>query len=448
MKRIFYSLAATILAGSAFSATFVIPGTYSSSEGDGSSTTSGLFGSAAATVQIQITASELANLGLNPGDQITGVRTRLNGAQPTSPAADITIPSLDITLGQAAFPIAALTAVYANNIKNQAVVRSGTFKIPANSMPGGAAPNAFGVLVPFSTPYTYAGGDLVFMYSKSAVTNAFLADAANNYAGVGTAYRNVVGAGYQAAMGNLGTGLPLLEFEMTPKFANKNSASYVETTLTPEMIAYGETAGIASALTVAPDGPWPPSLGGAHLDLADSAGQVRPAPLYYVTQNAMSYLVPSGTAMGRATATLTTSSGLTVAGSVNIVPVAPGIYAANATGSGVAAGLFLRFSNGNETYGYLFDPNTRNPVPIDLGSGSDQVFLQLYGTGFRAAKQATATVGGTGMPVQGFAAVTAYQGEDVINIGPLPATLAGRGIVDVIIIFDGKTANTVTVEFK
>ena len=443
-----YLLTSLILLRSAVGATFVIPGTYATAEGDGSSTTSGLFGSAAATVQVQITAAELAALGLNLGDRIAGVRTRLNGSQPAGPSVDINVASLDITLGQAAFAIASLTPVYANNIKGPVVVRSGAFKIPANSMPGGAAPNGFGVLVPFSTSYTYAGGDLVIMYTKSAVTNAFLADAANNYSGVGTAYRNVVGAGYQAVMGNLGTGMPLLQFEFTPKFANKNSASYAETALTAEMIAYGETPGIASALTVAPDGPWPLSLSGAHLDLVDSQGQKRPAPLYYVSGNAMSYLVPAGTAPGRATAMLTTSNGTTVTGSVNIVGVAPGIYTANATGSGAAAGLFLRFAGGNQTYGYLFDLNTRNPAAVDLGPETDQVFLQLYGTGFRGAKQGTAFVGGISVPVQGFAAVGAYQGEDVVNLGPLPRALAGRGTVEVSVAFDGNGSNTVTVAFK
>ncbi len=430
-------------------ATFVIPGSLASTEGDSSSNTSGLFGSAAATIQFQITAPEIAVLGLNPGDQITGVRTRLNGGQATAPASDISISSLDITLAQAALPFTSISATFANNLLKPVLVRSGPFKIPAGSMPGGSTPNAFGVLVPFSTPYTYQGGDLVVMYTKTTVSPTFTADAANLYAGVGTAYRNVVGAGYQATTGNLGTGIAVLQFEVTPIFGNKNSASYAAGQLTENTIAFGESKAIAPALLVAQDNPWPLLLGGVHLDIIDSQNQTRQAPLYFVSTDSLAYLVPAGTAPGRATAKLTTSTGVTVTGTINIVPVQPGIYSAKSSGTGVAAGLFIRVAaNGTQSYGYLFNVPDLTPLPVDLGSADDQVYLQLYGTGFRGAKQATATVGDISVPVYGFAAVAAYQGEDQINIGPLPRSLAGRGLVDVVVTFDGKTANTVTASIR
>ena len=85
---------------------------------------------------------------------------------------------------------------------------------------------------------------------------------------------------------------------------------------------------------------------------------------------------------------------------------------------------------------------------MDLGPAGDQVYLSLYGTGFRAASQATATVGGVNVPVYGFAAAGAYQGEDLINIGPLPRSLVGRGEIPIQITFDGKPANLVTVSIR
>src|SRR5207245_1687933 len=100
-------------------------------------------------------------------------------------------------------------------------------------------------------------------------------------------------------------------------------------------------------------------------------------------------------ALGQGVAKLTTSTGAMITGTINIVAVAPGLFTANASGLGVAAGLFLRFpADGAQSYGYLFDLPNRNPLPIDLSPPTDKVYLQLYGTGFRAAKQATATVGG------------------------------------------------------
>jgi uncharacterized protein (TIGR03437 family) len=234
---------------------------------------------------------------------------------------------------------------------------------------------------------------------------------------------------------------------------NKNSASYATDAVAPDMIVVGEATGIASGLIVAPDGPWPFSLGGVTLEITDSQGQQRLAPIYFVTTDAIGYLIPTATAPGHATVKLTAFSGATILGTMEISRVSPGLYSANASGSGVAAGFWIRVAaNGAQTSDYLFDPlaavGSRLSFSVSLGSASDQVFLSLYGTGFRNASQATATVGGLNVPVSGFAAVGVYQGEDVVNIGPLPRSLAGRGPVDVVVTFDGAVANTITVSIR
>jgi uncharacterized protein (TIGR03437 family) len=41
-----------------------------------------------------------------------------------------------------------------------------------------------------------------------------------------------------------------------------------------------------------------------------------------------------------------------------------------------------------------------------------------------------------------------YAGEDQVNIGPLPESLAGTGTVKIILIADGQAANTVTVNIQ
>ncbi len=238
----------------------------------------------------------------------------------------------------------------------------------------------------------------------------------------------------------------------TGQLITKNSASFGVVSMAPDVIAFSEAPGIASGLAVAPGNPWPPALGGVSLEITDSQGQKLPALLYYVTTNAMSYLIPSGTALGPATATLTTSTGATITGTFDVEQVSPGLFTANATGSGVPAGFWIRAAAGGaQTQDYLFDPakpvGSRVPVPVDLGAASDQVFLSLYGTGFRGATQATATVGGMPVPAV-FAAVGAYQGEDVVNIGPLPYSLAGHGQTDVAVTFDGHTTNTVTISIQ
>lgn len=238
----------------------------------------------------------------------------------------------------------------------------------------------------------------------------------------------------------------------TGELITKNSASYGVVSMAPDVIAFSEASGIAPGLVVASGNPWPSMLGGVSLEITDSQGQKFPALLYYVTTNAMSYLIPSGTALGPATAKLTTSTGATITGTFNVEKVSPGLFTANATGSGVPAGFWIRAAaDGSQTQDYLFDPEkplgSRVPVPVDLGAATDRVFLSLYGTGFRGATQATATVGG--LPVNAaFAAVGVYQGEDVVNVGPLPHSLAGYGQIDVTVTFDGHTTNTVTVSIR
>jgi len=71
--------------------------------------------------------------------------------------------------------------------------------------------------------------------------------------------------------------------------------------------------------------------------------------------------------------------------------VAPGLFAANANGKGVAAALSLRVkADGSRNYEQImqFDPkqNIFIPLPLDLGSETDRVFLELYGTGIRSYK--------------------------------------------------------------
>jgi len=91
---------------------------------------------------------------------------------------------------------------------------------------------------------------------------------------------------------------------------------------------------------------------------------------------------------------------------------------------------------------------SRVPVSVDLGASTDRVFLSLYGTGFRGATQATATVGGVSVPVSGFAAVGVYQGDDVVNMGPLPRSWRGAVRLTLRLPSTAKLRNTVSVSIR
>ena len=90
------------------------------------------------------------------------------------------------------------------------------------------------------------------------------------------------------------------------------------------------------------------------------------------------------------------------------------------------------------------------PAPIDLGSGTDQVILLLFGTGIRgraASAPVTAAIGGTDAEVLYAGPQGAYPGLDQVNV-KLPRALAGRGDVDVLLNVDGKAANTVRMRIQ
>jgi uncharacterized protein (TIGR03437 family) len=228
--------------------------------------------------------------------------------------------------------------------------------------------------------------------------------------------------------------------------STKNSASYAPGMVAPNSIGFAEAAGIAPSLVTAPSGAWPTTLAGVTVGITDSQGQQLQAPIYFVAPTSIGFLVPANTALGQATLTATTSSGALFSGTFTVAPVAPGLYTANSSGSGVAAGLFVDVagSSGTQTIDLLFNASSRLAVPVDLGSSTDQVYLSLYGTGFRSAGTATATVGGVSVPVSAVAPVTQYQGLDLVNVGPLPRSLVGTGQVNVVLSFDGKPTNTVT----
>ena len=52
------------------------------------------------------------------------------------------------------------------------------------------------------------------------------------------------------------------------------------------------------------------------------------------------------------------------------------------------------------------------------------------------------------MPVLYAGAQATFAGLDQVNIGPLPASLAGKGTVNLVLTVESQTANTVEVAFK
>jgi uncharacterized protein (TIGR03437 family) len=230
-------------------------------------------------------------------------------------------------------------------------------------------------------------------------------------------------------------------------FVSVSSASYeAGRPLAPEMIAAGFGAGLASG-TAANTQPVPPvELLGTSVEVTDSAGVTRRAQLFVVSPTQVNWLVPAGTARGRATVTVRPASGAAVSGAADIAAISPGVYAANARGNGVAAAFSLKVSAaGEQSQAYIYNPNTLVPTPVDWSPG-EQLYLLLFGTGIRGfTQQVTATVAGETVPVLGAVPQGQYPGLDQINIGPLPDSLRGRGESPIVLRVDGQATNPVTV---
>ena len=191
----------------------------------------------------------------------------------------------------------------------------------------------------------------------------------------------------------------------------------------------------------------PVTLAGTGVTVADSAGVSRPAVLLSVSDTQVTYQIPAGTATGTATVTITAGDGVSASAQLQIAAVAPGLYTLNS--GGLAKGYILRISNGNEFIEDLFEIDENGaviPHPVTVSNG-DQVYLVVYGTGFRGAgADVAATIGGVGTPVL-FAGPQGVQpGIDQFNVLIPPELGTGTAqAVQIAFTAAGQLANAVTI---
>lgn len=227
-----------------------------------------------------------------------------------------------------------------------------------------------------------------------------------------------------------------------------SAASFGGGSVAPAQIVsiFGEN--LANGLFVAETTPLPTTLGGVTLELTDSAGTTRALNLFFVSGGQVNAEIPADAALGAATLRVQKDDGSAGAVGLNVVAAAPGLFAANANGMGVAAAAAVTVDGG----GVQTPIAVVNPGPPAVGApidvSGDTVVLLLFGTGLRNFSQGvTVTVDGVPVQVLGVAAQPQFVGLDQINV-ILPPELAGRGEVDVVVTVDGIAANTVTVTIQ
>lgn len=193
-----------------------------------------------------------------------------------------------------------------------------------------------------------------------------------------------------------------------------------------------------------------PAAGSAlSLQITDSGGNPFNAPQSYVSPQLINFVMPSNVATGQAAISVNTGVGSPQFGTAIIQNVAPALFSADGSGTGVAAAVAVGVTGTQQTISPVFrcTGSTCTPTPINLSSASS-VYLTLYATGIRHYQNSVAcSINGTNQTVQFAGAQATYQGLDQVNVGPLTG-LQGKGLVNVFLIVDGYTSNTLSVEFQ
>jgi uncharacterized protein (TIGR03437 family) len=241
----------------------------------------------------------------------------------------------------------------------------------------------------------------------------------------------------------------------TSSVSNVSAASYIGESLASQAIIAAFGSNLATTTQSASTLPLPTSLGGTRVMVQAGDGVGRLASLFFVSPTQVNFQIPAGTVTGSATIVISSGDGTTAVEETQTAAVEPGLFSANASGRGVAAGAAFRVkANGAESYEPVaqFEAAQKMfvPVPIDLGPETDQVFLVLFGTGIRgrsALTAVTARIGGTDAEVLFAGSHTDFVGLDQVNLR-LDRTLIGRGEVDILLNVEGETANVVKVKIK
>lgn len=233
-----------------------------------------------------------------------------------------------------------------------------------------------------------------------------------------------------------------------------SAADFMIGPVAPESIVTGFAPDLATFEESATSVPLPTALAGITVVVRDGMGSERLAQLFYCGPGQVNYLIPAGTAPGEATVVVLRNGAVVASGTLQVATVAPALFTANSSGMGIASALVLRIKeDGTQNYEPVarFEAGQKAFVaePIDVGPDSDQLFLILFGTGFRygsGLSGITATVGGLDAAVLFAGPHSVFAGVDQINL-PLDRSLAGRGTVDVDVTADGQSANTVQINF-
>jgi uncharacterized protein (TIGR03437 family) len=209
---------------------------------------------------------------------------------------------------------------------------------------------------------------------------------------------------------------------------------------------------LATSTAAANSLPLPTTLAGITVKVTDSEQVTRVAPLFFVSPSQINYLVPAGSRVGLAQIIVYDGERVVATSEAPINPVAPALFTANASGQGVPSAIALRVrADGSQSVEPVAQYDAAQqlfvPIPIDLGPEGEQVFLILFGTGFRARSEPATFIGGELAETLFTGAAPGFAGLDQANVR-VPRSLIGKGEVKIQLTADNRSVNAVTVSVR
>jgi len=220
------------------------------------------------------------------------------------------------------------------------------------------------------------------------------------------------------------------------------AAGFGAGSVAPESVATLFGSNLAASQASATSLPLPTTILTTQVTIVDSAGVSRVAPLFFVSPNQINFLVPKGTAIGRALAFVRRDGEVSTVIDFDVDRVAPGLFTTGASNDPAAMLQRVR-ADGSQSV---------EPIagPIDLGPATDQVYLILFGTGIRGRSE----IPGVSVSVRDQSATVTFAGAqggadglDQVNV-LLPRSLAGLGRQVLTLSVDGYDANNVSIAFR
>ncbi|MFN7929481.1 MAG: SBBP repeat-containing protein [Blastocatellia bacterium] len=243
--------------------------------------------------------------------------------------------------------------------------------------------------------------------------------------------------------------------QAAPRATNVPATHYQGTTLAPESLVSAFGQNLAPGTDAAQSLPLPAILQGTRVWVRDSEGYEHPAPLLFVSPTQINYQLPKEVKVGSAQIIIENEQGRRAAGVITVQPLSAGIFSASSDGVGPAAASLLRIKvdgtrSSEQCARYDAARQQFVTIPIDLGPVSEQVFIELYGSGFRNRSElgeVQARIGGVPVEVLYAGAQGAFIGLDQVNLR-LPRSLAGRGEVAIELTIRGTPTNPVKINIK